>query len=413
MNRNVAGRILVALLIALTSLSAMSLKRGDQSAGDDEIRIGNLMPYTGPLSEFAAIGKAEAAYFEMINERGGINGRKVRFISHDDNSDPTVALDLTRGLVEREDVLLMFGSYGTPGNLAVRGFLNERGIPQLFVASGAEELSDPKTFPWTMGWQPSFRAEGRIYANYIHAFFSQRKIVVLWQNDQFGRDLYKGIQEGLGELSRMIIVGVAFDIDDAHIDGHVSILKRSGADILVFAGVPSTASQVIRLTANSHWHPVFLLNNAAASIGAALGPAGMEKSAGVISASFLKDPNDPAWKDDPAMKEWASFMDRYYPKGDKTSSAALYGYAAAETLVQVLKQCGDDLSRENIMRQAAALRDYRSSVLLPGIKINTGPDKFQPIKQMRLVQFDGRTWQPIGDVIESAFADAPKLGGSR
>ena len=196
MNRNVAGRILLALLIALTSLGAMSLKR------DDEIRIGNLMPYTGPLSEFAAIGKAEAAYFEMINERGGINGRKVRFISHDDNSDPTVALDLTRGLVEREDVLLMFGSYGTPGNLAVRGFLNERGIPQLFVASGAEELSDPKAFPWTMGWQPSFRAEGRIYANYIHAFFSQRKIVVLWQNDQFGRDLYKGIQEGLGELSR-------------------------------------------------------------------------------------------------------------------------------------------------------------------------------------------------------------------
>jgi branched-chain amino acid transport system substrate-binding protein len=408
MNRNVAGRILAVLVIALTSLNAMSPKRADRSSGEDEIRIGNLMPYTGPLSEFAAIGKAEAAYFEMINERGGINGRKVRFISHDDNSDPTVALDLTRGMVEREDVLLMFGSYGTPGNLAVRKYLNEKRIPQLFVASGAEELSDPKAFPWTMGWQPSFRAEGRIYANYITAFFPQRKIVVLWQNDQFGRDLYKGIQEGLGDLSRLIIVGVAFDIDDAHIDGHVSILKRSGADILVFAGVPSTASQVIRLTADSNWHPVLLLNNAAASIGAALGPAGSEKSAGVISASFLKDPNDPAWKDDPAMKEWVSFMDKYYPKGDKTSSAALYGYAAAETLVQVLKQCGDDLSRENIMRQAAALRDYRSPVMLPGIKLNTGPDKFQPIKQMRLVQFDGRTWQPIGDVIESAFADAPK-----
>ena len=239
MNRNVAGRVLATLVIALTSLGAMSLKRAEQSAADDEIRIGNLMPYTGPLSEFAAIGKAEAAYFEMINERGGINGRKVRFISHDDNSDPTVALDLTRGLVEREDVLLMFGSFGTPGNLAVRSFLNERKIPQLFVASGAEELSDPKAFPWTMGWQPSFRAEGRIYANYIQAFYPQRKIVVLWQNDQFGRDLYKGIQEGLGELSRMIIVGVAFDIADAHIDGHVSILKRSGADILVFAGVPT------------------------------------------------------------------------------------------------------------------------------------------------------------------------------
>ena len=405
---NVAGRILLAVTVALTSLSAMSVKRADQSADDEEIRIGNLMPYTGPLAEFAAIGKAEAAYFDMINERGGINGRKVRFISYDDNSDPTVALDLTRGLVERENVLLMFGSYGTPGNLAVRGFLNERKIPQLFVASGAEELIDPKAFPWTMGWQPSFRAEGRIYANYIQAFYPNGKIVILWQDDQFGRDLYKGIQEGLGDLARMIIVGIAFDIADAHVDGHVSILKRSGGEILVFAGVPTTASQVIRLVGDSRWHPAFLLNHAAASIGTALSPAGVENAAGVISAAFLKDPNDPVWRDDPAIKEWLSFMDKYYPKGDKASSAAVYGYAAAETLVQVLKQCGDDLSRENVMRQAAALRDYDPSVLLPGIKVNTSPENFRPIRQMRLVQFDGRTWQPIGDVIESAFSDAPR-----
>ena len=405
---NVAGRILLAVTVALTSLSAMSVKRADQSADDEEIRIGNLMRYTGPLAEFAAIGKAEAAYFDMINERGGINGRKVRFISYDDNSDPTVALDLTRGLVERENVLLMFGSYGTPGNLAVRGFLNERKIPQLFVASGAEELIDPKAFPWTMGWQPSFRAEGRIYANYIQAFYPHGKIVILWQDDQFGRDLYKGIQEGLGDLARMIIVGIAFDIADAHVDGHVSILKRSGGEILVFAGVPTTASQVIRLVGDSRWHPAFLLNHAAASIGTALSPAGAENSAGVISAAFLKDPNDPVWRDDPAIKEWLSFMDKYYPKGDKASSAAVYGYAAAETLVQVLKQCGDDLSRENVMRQAAALRDYDPSVLLPGIKVNTSPENFRPIRQMRLVQFDGRTWQPIGDVIESAFSDAPR-----
>ena len=404
---NVAGRILLVLVIALTSLSAMSLKRADQSADDDEIRIGNLMPYTGSLAQFAEIGKAEAAYFDMVNERGGINGRKVRFISHDDKSDPTVALDLTRELVERENVLLMFGSFGPPGNLAVRGFLNESKIPQLFVASGAEELSNPKAFPWTMGWQPSFQAEGRIYANYIQAFYPQRKIVVLWQNDQFGRDLYMGIQEGLGDLKRMIIVGVAFDIADEHIDGHVSILKRSGAEILVFAGVPSTASQVIRLAADLHWNPVFLMNHAAASIDTAISPAGVENSTGVISAAFLKDPSDPAWKDDPAIKDWLSFMDKYYPKGDKASSSALYGYAAAETLVQVLKQCGDDLSRENVMRQAAALKDYEPSVLVPGIKVNTGPENFRPIRQMRLVQFDGRTWQPIGDVLESAFSDPP------
>jgi len=402
----VAGRMLFAVVIVLISLSAMSLQR-DDDANDTEIRIGNLMPYTGPLAEFSAIGKAEAAYFDMINDRGGINGRKVRFISYDDNSDPTVALDLTRGLVERDNVLLMFGSFGTAGNLAVRSFLNERKVPQLFVASGAEELGDPKAFPWTMGWQPSFRAEGRIYANYIQAFYPQRNIVALWQNDQFGRDLFKGIQEGLGNLTRLIIVDVAFDMSDAFIDGHVSILKRSGAEIFVFAGVPATASHVIRLAAETHWHPVFLLNDAAASIGTALNPAGIENSAGAISATFLKDPSDPAWKDDPAIKNWLSFMDKYYPSGDKGSSAALYGYAAAETLVQVLKQCGDDLSRENVMRQAASLRDYEPSGLLPGIKINTGPENFRPIKQMRLVQFDGRTWQPIGDVLETAFSDAP------
>ena len=402
---HVAGRMLFAFVIALVSLSAMSLQR-DDDANDTEIRIGNLMSYTGPLAEFSAIGKAEAAYFDMINDRGGINARKVRFISYDDNSDPTVALDLTRGLVERDNVLLMFGSFGTAGNLAVRSFLNERKIPQLFVASGAEELGDPKAFPWTMGWQPSFRAEGRIYANCIQAFYPQRNIVALWQNDQFGRDLFKGIQEGLGNLTRLIIVDVAFDMLDEFIDGHVLILKRSGADIFVFAGVSATASHVIRLAAETHWHPVFLLNDAAASIGTALNPAGIENSAGAISATFLKDPSDPAWKDDPAIKNWLSFMDKYYPSGDKGSSAALYGYAAAETLVQVLKQCGDDLSRENVMRQAASLRDYEPSGLLPGIKINTGPENFRPIKQMRLVRFDGRTWQPIGDVLETVFSDA-------
>jgi len=403
----VAGRMLFAFVIALVSLSAMSLQRDDQSANDTEIRIGNLMPYTGSLAEFSAIGKAEAAYFDMINDRGGINGRKVRFISYDDNSDPTVALDLTRGLVERDNVLLMFGSFGTAGNLAVRSFVNERKIPQLFVASGAEELGDPKAFPWTMGWQPSFRAEGRIYANYIQAFYPQRNIVALWQNDQFGRDLFKGIQEGLGNLTRLIIVDVAFDMSDEFIDGHVSILKRSGAEIFVFAGVSATASHVIRLAAETDWHPVFVLNDAAASIGTALNPAGIENSAGAISATFLKDPSDPAWKDDPAIKNWLSFMDKYYPSGDKGSSAALYGYAAAETLVQVLKQCGDDRSRENVMPQAASLSDYEPFGLLPGIKINTGPENFRPIKQMRLVQFDGRTWQPIGDVLETAFSDAP------
>ena len=405
----VTGRLLFALTAALASLGAMSQQRSDQpnsdSKSDKEIRIGNIVPYSGPLSEFGAIGNAEAAYFDMVNDRGGINGRKVRFITRDDNSDPAAALELTRDLVEKDDVHLMFGSFGTPGNLATRWYLNEKKIPQLFVASGDEELSQAKAFPWTMGWQPPYRSEGRIYANYIQAYYPRKKIVVLWQNDQFGRMLYKGIQEGLGDLNRQVLVDVAFDISDEHLEGHVSILKRAGADIFVFLGVPSTAAKVIQLAASLHWHPVFIVNDASASIANAMAPAGLENSAGVISAAFLKDPSDPAWKDDPAMKSWFAFMDKYHKVESTNSSAALYGYAAAEALTQVLKQCGDDLSRDNIMRQAASLRDYHPTVALPNIRMNTSPDSYLPIKQMRLVQFDGRSWQPFGAVIETAFTE--------
>ncbi|MBR0847664.1 ABC transporter substrate-binding protein [Bradyrhizobium diazoefficiens] len=403
----VVGRMLFVSMIALASLGAMS-QRGEQSASDNEIRIGNVMPYSGPLSEFGAIGQAEAAYFDMINARGGINGRRIRFITRDDNSDPAAAMELTRNLIEKEDVHFMFGSFGTPGNLATRWYLNEKKIPQLFVASGDEELSQAKAFPWTMGWQPSFRSEGRIYANYIQAYYPRKKIVVLWQNDQFGRVLYKGIQEGLGELNRNVLVDIAFDITDEHLEGHVSILKRAGADIFVFLGVPSTASRVIKLAASLNWHPVIIVNDASASIANAMAPAGLENSAGVISAAFLKDPSDPAWKDDAGMKDWFIFMDRYHQVESTNSSAALYGYAAAEALTQVLKRCGDDLSRENIMRQAASLRDYKPSVALPNIRISTSPDSYLPFKQMRLVQFDGRSWQPFGDVIETAFTEGAK-----
>lgn len=401
----VTGRLLFVLIAALASLGAMSEQRSDQPTPDKEIRIGNIVPYSGPLSEFGAIGKAEAAYFDMINDRGGINGRKVRFISRDDKSDPAAALELTRDLVEKDDVQLMFGSFGTPGNLATRWYLNEKKIPQLFVASGDEELSQAKAFPWTMGWQPPLRSEGRIYANYIQAYYPRKKIVVLWQNDQFGRMVYKGIQEGLGDLNRHVLVDVAFDISDEHLEGHVSILKRAGADIFVFLGVPSTASKVIQLAASLNWHPVFIVNDASASIANAMAPAGLENSSGVISAAFLKDPSDPAWKDDPAMKDWFAFMDKYHQVESTNNSAALFGYAAAEALTKVLRQCADDLSRENIMRQAASLRDYQPSVALPNIRMNTSPESYLPIKQMRLVQFDGRSWQPFGAVIETAFTE--------
>ena len=397
------------LLLAAALISALAGAEPAPAAGvtDTEIRVGNIMPYTGPLAAFATIGKAEAAYFDMINERGGINGRNIKFISVDDSSNPATALEETRDLVEQQDVRFMFGSFGTPSNLAVRAYLNEKKVPQLFVASGDEEWAHPRKFPWTMGWPPTFRAEGRIYANYIQAAYSDRKIAVLWQNDQFGRDLFKGLQEGLGDTASMIVADISFDASDTSINTQLEILKDSGADILVFNGAPAVAAQAIRRAAELDWHPVFVLDNASASIASALRPAGLENAIGVISTSFLKDFGDTTWKQDPAIKAWSAFMDKYFPDGDKDDGYAIFGYAAAETLVQVLTQCGDDLSRENIMRQAASLKNYHSSIILPGIAIDTGPTDFRPIKQLRLVQFDGTAWQPIGDVIESAFANAP------
>jgi branched-chain amino acid transport system substrate-binding protein len=377
----------------------------EQGVTDAEIRIGNLMPYSGNLEVFGAIGKAEAAYFERINERGGIGGRKVRFISYDDKSNPATALDLTRRLIEEDKVLLVFGSFGTPGNFAVRRYLNERQIPQLFVASGDDHLSDPSSFPWTMGWQPSYREEGRIYANYIQASYPGRRIVALWQNDQVGREVFKGLEDGLGNVARMIRVDIAYDVTDEHLDTHVSILKQTGAEIFVFAGAPANAAKVIRIAAELNWHPVFILDHMASSIAMALKPAGPENAVGVVTAAFLKDANDPAWKNEQATNDWRAFLDKYSQAGGKDDGAAVFGYAAAETLVQVLKQCGNDLSRDNVMKQAAALKDYQGSVLLPGIKVNTGPGNFRPIKHLRLVQFDGRTWQPIGDVLETAFSN--------
>jgi branched-chain amino acid transport system substrate-binding protein len=400
------SKALLAVILALVSLNAATQKVRDQGVTDTEIRIGNLMPYTGGLEIFGQIGKAEAAYFELINDRGGINGRKVRFMSYDDLSDPANALDLTRILVEIDNVLLMFGSFGTPGNMAVRKYLNERQVPQLFAASGDRNLSEPSQYPWTMGWQPSYRDEGRLYANYIQTAYPGKKIVALWQNDNFGRDLFRGLVEGLGDIARMIRVDVAYDVNDQHLDGHVSILKRSDADVFVFAGVPDNAAKVIRIAAEHDWHPVFIVNQLSSSIATALKPAGLENATGVITAAFLKDASDPAWQGQPVATNWSAFLDKYTKAGGKDDGAAVYGYAAAETLVQVLRQCGNDLSRENVMKQAAALRDYQPSPMLPGIKINTGPWDFRPVEQLRLVQFDGRTWQPIGDVLETAVSNA-------
>jgi branched-chain amino acid transport system substrate-binding protein len=403
--RMMKNLIVVSVIATLAGLSctATAQQAPDAGAANTEIRIGNVMPYTGALAAFASIGKTEAAYFDMINERGGINGRKVKFLSYDDSSDPEVSSEQLHRLADDDKVLFMFGSFGQQSNLAIRTYLNDRKIPQVFIASGTEEWGDPKSFPWTMGWQPAFRAEGRVYANYVQAFYPERKIAVLWQNDEFGRDMFRGLQEGLGDWARMIVADTTFDLSDKSIDSQIDLLQSSGAEILIFDGAPAVAALALRRMADIDWHPVFLLDNASASIANALRPAGLQNSIGVISTAFLKDAGDPAWKDDPAMKDWSSFMDKYYPDGDRADSNTVFGYAIAETLSQVLRQCGDDLSRENIMRQAASLKNYQNPVALPGVVINTGPADFRPIEQMRLVQFDGNTWQPIGEVIESAF----------
>src|ERR1700712_4450960 len=385
---------LTSALVAAMIVASLASPATAGGVTDTEIRIGNIMPYTGPLTAFAAIGRAEAAYFNMVNERGGINGRKITFISRDDSSNPMTAVQETKNLAEEQNVLLMFGSFGTPDNLATRTYLNENKVPQLFVASGDEEWAHPKKFPWTMGWQPTFRSEGRIYANYIQASYADSKIAVLWQNDQFGRDLFKGLQEGLGVTANHIVADIAIEADMS-IDTQVDILKASGAEVLVLNCAPPISARAIRRAADLGWLPVVLLVNAAASIANALRPAGMENAIGVISTSFLKDTGDTTWKEDTAMKAWLAFMDKYYPDGDKDDSYAIFGYAVAETLMQVLSQCGDDLSRENIMKQAASLKNYQSSIALPGIAINTGPTDFRPIEQMRLVQFDGTGGQPV------------------
>src|SRR6266436_2984594 len=308
--RIVARNILLSLLVLMPSCfpgAALSREALAAAVTDSEIRIGNVMPYTGPLAAFSTIGRTEAAYFDVINERGGVNGRKINFISYDDSSDPATALEQTQKLVETDKVLVTFGSFGTPGNLAARSYLNARKVPQLFLASGDEEWSNPQKFPWTMGWQPAFRAEGRIYANYIQASYPERKIAVLWQNDQFGRDLFRGLQEGLGDWARMIVSDIAFEMSDKSIDTQIDLLKASGAEILLFDGAPAIAALAIRRMAELDWHPVFLLDNTSASIASALRPAGLENSIGVISTSFLKNAGDPAWKDDPGMQDWSSF----------------------------------------------------------------------------------------------------------
>ncbi len=356
------------------------------------------MPYSGPASAYGEIGKAYAAYFNKINAEGGINGRKINFISYDDGYSPPKTVEQSRKLVESDEVLLIFGALGTAHNTAIQRYMNAKKVPQLFVSSGGTKWNDPQHFPWTMGWVPNFQSEARIYAEYVVKNHPQGKVGVLYQNDDYGKDFLKGLKDGLNGKMR-IVAEAPYETTDPTVDSQVINLKASGADIVFNVATPKFAAQAIKKIAELGWKPVHLLDYISASVGSVLKPAGFDNAKGVLSTAYLKDPTDPSWKDDPALKEWLAFMDKYYPDGDKTSTNTVYGYLTAQTLVQVLKQCGDNLTRENVMKQAANLKNLEFGMLLPGIKINTSPNDFAPVKQLQIERFNGESWELFGPVM--------------
>jgi branched-chain amino acid transport system substrate-binding protein len=391
----------VALLVCTAADPALAQKTYDMGVSDTEIRIGNIMPYSGPASAYAAIGRTEEAYFNKVNAEGGINGRKIRFISYDDGYSPSKTVEQARKLVESDGVLLIFGSLGTSTNGAIRKYMNERKVPQLFVASGASKWNDPKQHPWTMGWQPSYASEARIYAKYILRERPDAKIGVLYQNDDFGKDYLKGLKDGLGGKVSTIVLEEPYDTSEPAIDEHVVKLKAAGADVFVSITTPKFAAQAIKKAAEINWHPMHILSNVSTSVGGVLEPAGVEISQGLLSASYAKDGSDPQWNADEGMKRFYSFIAQWEPKANKLDAGVVFGYGAAQTMVKVLQMCGDDLTRENVMKQAAALKDFAPDTLLPGIRINTAPDNFAPIEQLQMMRFKGRRWELFGDVISS------------
>ncbi|HLA20619.1 MAG TPA: ABC transporter substrate-binding protein [Pseudolabrys sp.] len=387
----------LAMMLALT-VSAAAQKKYDPGASDSTIKIGNINPYSGPASAYGLIGRTLAAYFNKVNAEGGINGRKVTFISYDDGYSPPKTVEQARKLVESDEVLLIFQSLGTAHNSAIQRYLNGKKVPQLFVAAGATKFGEPKNFPWTMSWQPNYQSEGRVYAKYLLQNHPGGKIGILYQNDDYGKDYVKGLKDGLaGKIP--IVSEQAYETTDATVTSQIISLKGAGADILFNVATPKFAAQAIRKAAELGWKPVHLLNNVSASVGSVLQPAGFDNAMGVLSTAYIKDPTDPTWKADAGYREWLAFMEKYFPEGDRTSNFTVYAYSVAQTLVHVLRQCGDELTRENVMKQAASLKSVTVPMLLPGITLNTGPNDYFPIEQMQMMRFNGERWELFGPVL--------------
>ena len=389
-------------ILAVTSVSAADQKKYDTGATDTEIKIGNIMPYSGPLSSYSVIGKTEAAYFNKINAEGGINGRKINFISYDDGYSPPKTVEQARKLVESDEVLLIFNSLGTPPNSAIQKYMNAKKVPQLFVATGATKWNDPRDFPWTMGWQPSYQSESHIYVKYLLKQKPNAKIGVLYENDDYGKDYLKGLTDALGaKAAKMIVAEEAYETTEPTLDSHILRLQASGADVFFDFSSSKFSAQTIKKMAEIGWKPEQFLNNVSTSISATMKPAGLQASQGIISSAYLKDPTDPQWKNDSDIKAWNAFLDKYYPEANRADLNVIYGYAISQTMVQVLKQCGNNLTRANIMKQAANLHNLVVAGLLPGVKINTSPTDFAPISQMQLMRFKGDTWERFGEMINS------------
>jgi ABC-type branched-subunit amino acid transport system substrate-binding protein len=387
--------------LALTTTVSFAEKNYDPGATDAEIKIGNIMPYSGPASAYGVIGKTEAAYFKMINEQGGVNGRKINYISYDDAYSPPKTVEQARKLVEGDEVLLIFNPLGTAGNTAIQKYMNSHKVPQLFVSTGAAKFDDPQHFPWTMGWGPNYQSEARTYAKYILETYPGKTIGILYQNDDFGKDYLIGIHQILGEQgSKLIVAEVSYETSVPTVDSQVVQIKAANPDIFINVATPKFAAQAIKKISELGWHPIHFLSNVSSSVGGVLKPAGLENSKDLISDAYMKDPTDPQWKDDPEMNEWRAFMEKYYPDGDKSDGATVFGYGAAAGLVQVLKQCGDDLTRENVMKQAANL-NFRIGIYLPGSMIKTSATDFAPIEQTQLMKFTGDRWELFGKLIDS------------
>jgi branched-chain amino acid transport system substrate-binding protein len=396
---------LATAITTFTSGAALAEKKYDTGATDTEIKIGNIMPYSGPASAYGIIGKTEEAYFKMINDQGGINGRKVNFITYDDGYSPPKAVEQVRKLVESDEVLAVFNPLGTPSNTAIQKYLNAKKIPQLFVATGATKWNDPKNFPWTIGWQPSYQSEAHIYAKWLMKEKPDAKIAILYQNDDFGKDYLKGTKDGLGaKAASMITVEESYEISEPSIDSHIVKIKAANPDVLLIYTTPKFGAQTIKKTAELGWKPLQIITNVSASVGSVMKPAGFDNAQGVLSAAYAKDATDPQWASDPSLKKWNEFVDKYMPGADKTDGGLIYGYGAAQTLAKVLQMCGDDLTRANVMKQAASLKDFTPDTLLPGVKINTGPSDFAPISQLQMQRFKGEKWELFGDIISGDVA---------